>query len=639
MLLLVFVATACLKGDAADPLDPAVPSRIASLDVANSNADDARNADFADSANEPSDAERPASERQVYFGDLHIHSSWSIDAYALGVRAGPAEAYRFAQGEAIPHIGGTPIRLAGPPLDFMALTDHAEYLGVISAISGANRSLLDQPLLRQWLGDDPAEAESAWRRIQRSFGHREAIASLVTKAVVEPAWQEGVALANRNDRPGHFTAFVGFEYSSNPDSQNLHRNVIFRGAKVPARPFSAMDSSNPEDLWRWMDQARSVGDDLLAIPHNSNGSNGLMFARTQFDGQPIDRAWAEQRARNEPIVEVMQIKGQSETHPILSPNDEWANFELAPWRTLDPSLPSQPRGSYLRDALRAGLEIHGSVGVNPFKLGMIGSTDGHNASSPFEEHNYTGKLGSLDATAEIRLAGSIPSATSPGLRPEVGLFWGAAGLAGIWSDANTRADLFDALKRREAFSTSGPRIRVRFFAGWNFSAADANSGIARIGYAGGVPMGGVLPARKSAGSPTFLIAVAKDPLEADLERVQIIKGWTKDGTTREQVYDVACAGKDRPDSVRHRCPNRTRLPDPKSCIPDSTGGAKTFDTWWRDPDFDANERAFYYVRVLQVPTCRWSTHDANRLGVRPSPFVPSMIRERAITSPIWYDPS
>lgn len=589
------------------------------------------------------DADPPAPyQRQVFFGDLHIHSSWSIDAYATGVRSGPDDAYRYAKGESISHISGNAIQLAGPPLDFMALTDHAEYLGVIAATSNPDYPPGAESILAQWLSSDSEVASIAWRKILRSFNRRQAIPELVANEILTSAWQRLIALANHHDRPGLFTAFIGFEYSSNPSAQNLHRNVIFRGASVPDRPFSAMDSVNPEDLWHWMDQARSEGGDLLAIPHNSNGSNGLMFARTRFDGQPIDLAWAEQRMRNEPIVEVIQIKGQSETIPILSPNDEWAAFEMAPWRTIDPSLPSQPVGSYVRDALRAGLLFDAELGLNPFALGMIGSTDGHNASSPFEERNYTGKIGSLDGTPGSRLRGAVPMfpTRSPrALDPQVVTFWSAAGLAGIWADANTRADLFDALRRREAFSTSGPRIRLRFFAGWNFDVRDADLEIARIGYAKGVPMGGNLPKSDSGVAPSFLLAAEKDPLEADLERIQIIKGWTEDGRTHEQVFDVACAGTDVPHPESHRCPNRTKAPDLTTCVPDPTSGAKTFNTWWRDPDFDPAERAFYYVRVLQIPTCRWSTFETNRLGIRPSKIVPAAIRERAISSPIWYEPS
>lgn len=625
LLYLLLAIIGCAEDEPTDPADKvALQSRLEEHDV------------------ETETPDQPAHDRQVFFGDLHIHSSWSIDAFAMGVGAGPAEAYRYAQGKSIPHTSGTPIQLAGPPLDFMALTDHAEYLGVIRAGMDENHPFRAQPLIQQWLGFDEDLALTAWRKIRDSFALREPLPALITNQVLEPAWQELITLANTQNRPGVFTAFVGFEYTSNPGMQNLHRNVIFRSGDVPDRPYSSMDSENPEDLWHWMDDARSKGDDLLAIPHNSNGSNGLMFARTRFDGQPIDRAWADQRIRNEPLVEVIQIKGQSETHPILSPDDEWAGFELAPWLTINPSYPSKPAGSYVRDALKTGLQIQNQTGTNPYALGMIGSTDGHNASSPFEERNYTGKIGTLDDTPQSRLKGSIPTPGGAKLNPNVVTFWGAAGLAGIWADANTRADLFDALRRREAFSTSGPRIRARFFAGWDFEASDAESNVARIGYARGVPMGGVLSSTASDPSgeaPTFLLAAEKDPLEADLERIQIIKGWTKDGDTHEQVFDVACAGSDLPDPESHRCPNRTKAPDLTTCEPDATSGAKTFNTWWRDPAFDPTEHAFYYVRVLQVPTCRWSTYDANRLGVKPSPLVPSAIRERAITSPIWYEPS
>jgi hypothetical protein len=592
------------------------------------------------------DRAKSPEERQAFFGDLHIHSSWSLDAYDAGVRVGPEQAYRYARGESIPHIGGQKIQLAGPPLDFMALTDHAEYLGIIQATSALRHPLHALPLMQDWFRLNGDASVEAWIKIKDSFAKRQALPALATDAVVMPAWRELIDLANQYDQPGVFTAFVGYEYSSNPDSQNLHRNVLFRGANVPARPFSAMDSQNPEDLWKWMDAVRSQGgDDLLAIPHNSNGSNGLMFARTRMDGSPIDLPWAEQRVRNEPIVEVMQIKGQSETLPILSPDDDWAAFEMAPWRTLNPTLVSRPEGSYVRDALKTGLLLRDQIGANPYQLGMIGSTDGHNASSPFEEANYTGKIGTGDATADSRLAWEVSNDPSIEARPSISIHWSAAGLAGIWADANTRADLFDALRRREAYSTSGPRIRVRLFAGWDFSAEDLTSEISQIGYDRGVPMGGTLPVRPidsestNGPAPTFLIAALKDPLEAELERVQIVKGWTENGVAHEQVFDVGCADGAQPDSESDRCPHRAREPDLASCLPDSANGARELRAWWVDPTFEPAQRAFYYVRVLQIPTCRWSTWDAIRLGVKPHPFVPATIQERAITSPVWYDPA
>ncbi len=600
------------------------------------------NSSALDAANE---AATSPEARQAFFGDLHIHSSWSLDAYDAGVRVGPEQAYRYARGESIPHIGGKKIQLVGPPLDFMALTDHAEYLGVIQATTSLQHPLHALPLMQDWFRQNGDSSVVAWKKIRGSFARRQALPALATDAVVMPAWQEIIDLANQYNQPGVFSAFVGYEYSSNPKSQNLHRNVLFRGANVPARPFSAMDSQNPEDLWKWMDSVRARGgDDLLAIPHNSNGSNGLMFARTKRDGSPIDLPWAEQRARNEPIVEVMQIKGQSETLPILSPDDDWAAFEMAPWRTLNPSLASRPKGSYVRDALKTGLLLREQVGANPFELGMIGSTDGHNASSPFEEANYTGKIGVGDSTAARRLAWEVSSDPSIAARPRISIYWSAAGLAGIWADANTRGDVFDALRRREAFSTSGPRIRVRFFAGWNFRKNDLDDEIATTGYRDGVPMGGTLPVMpgepddRDQRAPTFLIAALKDPIEAELERVQIIKGWTDGDVAHERVFDVACADGLAPDPTSHRCPNRAAAPDLSSCAPNSAAGAKTLRAWWRDPEFDPAERAFYYVRVLQIPTCRWSTWDAIRLGVRPHPLVPATIQERAITSPVWYEP-
>lgn len=599
---------------------------------------DAMGGDEPSAAVEPGRAASSPTERQVFFGDLHVHSSASIDAWAAGVRVGPEDAYRYARGEAIDHVSGLPIHLVGPPLDFMALTDHAEYLGVTDATTNLGHVLRRQPLIQSWIGADPGRSGLAWQRIQGTFFERRGLPSLVADAVLVPAWQEVVALADRENRPGVFTAFVGFEYSSNPEGQNLHRNVIFRGDRVPDRPFSAMDSANPEDLWHWMDDARAKGDDLIAIPHNSNGSNGRMFALTKEDGSPIDAAWAETRKRNEPVVEVMQIKGQSETHPILSPNDEWAGYALLPWRTTMPDLPSQPEGSYVRDALKKGLVLKDRLGVNPYAVGMIGSTDGHNASSPFEERNYTGMLGVLDATPESRLAES-PSPIPPHeLVPHPANLWSAAGLAGIWAETNTRADLFDALRRREAFSTSGPRIGVRFFAGWDFEDVDEPSDIARIGYARGVPMGGDLPPGPPGRSPSFLLAALKDPLDADLERIQIVKGWLEDGVAHERVIDVGCADGTAPDPQTDRCRKRAKEPDLSTCRPDPDFGTRELNLGWRDPDFDPSQRAFYYVRVLQVPTCRWSTYDANRLGVPVLKNVPATIQERAITSPIWYEP-
>ncbi len=584
---------------------------------------------------QPGEATNPEL-RQVYFGDLHVHSSWSLDAYAAGVEAIPGDAYRYARGEPIPHVSGQPIKLAGPALDFMALTDHAEYLGLTVAASKPGHPILDQPLIQSWKGEDPTLRRLAWQKIFASYAAREGLPALMMDAIVVPAWRGLVQLANRENRPGVFTSFIGFEYSPNPDGQNLHRNVIFRGSGAPDRPFSAMDSPNPEDLWRWMETTRVSHGDLLAIPHNANGSNGLMFAPRRHDGSPIDAEWAALRQRNEPLAEVIQIKGQSETHPSLSAEDEWADFEIADWRTTRPGLASRPDGSYLRRALAVGLGLESKLGVDPFELGMVGSTDGHNASSPFEERNYTGKIGRTDGTPEARLDWLVPGVGGREPVVSTGTRWSAAGLAAVWADENTREALFDAMRRRETYATSGPRVTVRFFGGWDFAAEEAAGEIARVGYARGAPMGGSLPAAPAAkAAPTFLVAAQRDPLEAELERLQIIKGWWQDGTAHERVYDVACAKGVAPDPATHRCAYAAPEPDLTSCALEPDVGAAQLSAWWRDPDYAASVPAFYYVRVLQVPTCRWSTFDALRLGRPPHPAVPATIQERAITSPIW----
>ena len=583
----------------------------------------------------PVDAASPAS-RQVYFGDLHVHSSWSLDAYAAGVEAIPIDAYRYARGESIPHVSGQPIALAGPPLDFMALTDHAEYLGLTVAASMPGHPVREQPLIRSWKGADPQLRRLAWEKILTSYAAREGLPALQMDEIVMPAWRGLVQLANREYRPGVFTPFIGFEYSPNPEGQNLHRNVIFRGNDAPDRPFSAMDSPDPEDLWRWMDETRARHGDLLAIPHNANGSNGLMFAPRRHDGSPIDAEWAALRHRNEPIAEVIQIKGQSETHPSLSPDDAWADFEIADWRTTQPGLASRPDGSYLRRALEVGLGLEARLGLDPFELGMIGSTDGHNASSPFEESNYTGKIGRTDGTPEARLDWLVPGGTEREPVVSQGTRWSAAGLAAVWADANTREALFDAMRRRETYATSGPRLTVRFFGGWDFEASHAKGEIAAVGYARGTPMGGTLsPAPEADTPPSFLVAAQQDPLEAGLERVQIVKGWWQGDAPHERVYDVACARGTAPDPATHRCAYSAPEPDLATCATAPEAGAAQLSGWWRDPDYDPALPAFYYARVLQVPTCRWSTFDALRLGRPPHEAVPATIQERAITSPVW----
>lgn len=599
----------------------------------------AESGDKSSAENGAQNVPAPSTLRSLYFGDLHVHSGWSFDAYADQVTATPLDAYRYARGEAIDHASGKKIQINGPPLDFMALTDHAEYLGVVRAANNPNHPLAKQPLIRNWTGQNRQVQQNAFRRIRETFQSRKPFPVLIHDSVIQPAWQALIGLANSEYVPGEFTTFIGFEYTSNPEGRNLHRNVLFRGATAPYRPFSAMDSPNPEGLWRWMDDTRAQGHELLAIPHNSNGSDGEMFATRRFDGSATDDAWAALRARNEPVAEVMQIKGQSETHPDLSPDDEWANFSIVDVRTLDPQFKSQPKGSYGRDALKTGLELERALGMNPYRLGFIGSTDGHNASSPFEEDNYTGKIGPSDATPEKRLA---MIETRPGVEPVVSITtrWGSsAGLAGIWAEANTREAIFDAIRRRETFATSGPRIRLRMHASWDAQLVAALIATPNQPETDTVPMGGVLapPIGATPTAPSLAIHAQKDPSEAPLERLQVVKGWLKDGVAHERVIDIACMDGARPDPKSHRCPNAAPKPNLKDCSLAAGVGAADLRATWTDPDYDATQSAFYYARVIQVSTCRWSTFDALRTSQPLNSGVPPWIQERAIGSPIWVE--
>lgn len=538
----------------------------------------------------------------VYFGDLHVHSAFSPDAYIQGTRVSPDDAYRYAKGEAIDHVSGRPIQ-AQRPLDFLAVTDHAEYLGLQEGLFASVAADAPNAAAAAHSGTLPRVFVLMATSMRSGRPHPE----WVDVDASTRAWQEIIAAADRHDAPGRFSTLVGFEWSSTPDGRNLHRNVIFGPGDVyPRVPYSLFDSFDPEGLWQWMDEQRARGSQLLAIPHNSNLSDGTMFSRNDSGGRPIDAAYATARARNEPLVEVTQIKGTSETDPVLSPQDEFADFEI--WATKvgvdgeDRDVKSA--GSYARDALKTGLELNATQGVNPYRFGLIGSTDSHSASSPVEENNYSGK-GIQDTTARMRLV------TSP-IRESV-QSWSASGLAAVWAEENSRAAIYAALERKETYATTGPRISLRFFGGWRYDDALLETpGWVPRAYADGVAMGGDLPARGASGAaPRFLIAALKDPEGANLERLQVVKGWLEDGAAREVVFDVALS--------------------PRT-------GAVELATTWSDPAFDPGVEAFYYVRVLQKPTPRWSTHDAQRLGVDPPADQPVEIQERAFSSPIWYTP-
>ena len=587
-------------------------------------------------------AERTAGynvDRNAYFGDLHVHTTNSSDAFIFNVRATPDDAYRYSLGDAIMHPLGFPIQLRGGPLDFTAVTDHGELLGILPAMIDPNNPMSKLPLAQGIQSTDREAVLTAFYAISRGVRAEGNNSPLRNLDVIRSAWQETVAAAQRNYQPGTFTTFIGYEYTSAPESQNLHRNVIFKSAQVPDRPFSSIESGNPEDLWRWLDEQRDKGMDGLAIPHNSNVSNGLMFQRTDWAGKSFDADYAALRMRNEPLVEITQVKGTSETHPTLSPTDEWAGFELYDTLIATEIVAKKP-GGFVREAYRHGLEFQDASGFNPYKFGLIGSSDTHNAGGPVEEDNYFSKAGMLDGTAERR--GTVPSSMKKNFgetdASETFPQWGASGLAGIWAQENTREALFDAMQRKEAFATSGPRIKVRFFAGFNY-AKDllAEPDMIHKAYQHGASPE-AQRSEQGERNPAFLLWAIRDANSARLQRLQIIKGWMAGGTSHEQVFDVACSDGLAPDRQTHRCPDNGATVDPDDCSFDSARGAEELKTLWQDPTFDPSQEAFYYVRVLENPTCRWSTWDALRAGVAPKSGLPTTIQERAWSSPIWYTP-
>lgn len=585
-------------------------------------------------------------DRNAYFGDLHVHTRYSFDAYIFNVRATPDDAYRYARGESIRHASGYDVRLADAPLDFLAVTDHSEYLGVIPALNEpGSRFAASIPYARDLFSADVSVIQRAFQRVATSIGEGRMLPELFAPDVTRAAWSEIKASADRNYQPGRLTTFVGYEFTSAPGGKNLHRNVIFAGA-APNQPYTAFDAGqNPENLWRWMDAQRSRGAEVLAIPHNMNGSDGMMFERTMWDGKAMDQAYAELRTRNEPLAEMTQVKGTSDTHPLLSPNDEWADFEIMNTYIGADTPITKFEGGYVRDALQTGLAMQAEKGFNPYRFGLIGSSDTHNAAGTFDEKTFFGKVGVMDGVAARR--GSIPAGGKKdwaGFQPGNGNIaryssWGAAGLAGVWAEENTREAIFAALKRKETFATSGPRIRVRFFAGYDFAPGLLRSpSLVSTAYRSGVPMGGDLLARGGR-APKFVVWAMRDPHSNALQRVQVIKGWIEDGKKREAVYDVACSDGLSPGRTTHRCPDNGATVNITDCSVTANKGAAELRTLWSDPAFDARQHAFYYVRVLENPSCRWSTWDAVRNGTPPRPDLKTTIQERAWSSPIWFAPA
>jgi len=570
----------------------------------------------------------PPGERQVYFGDLHLHTSYSADAAASRTGTVPADAYRYAMGEPITYLGKTIRRRA--PLDFLAVTDHAEYLGNVRL---AMQGELEVPG-EGWseLLADRAPGASMFALMGRVVDGIRGIDTpgLTNPALVRDHWMDEIAAAERYNTPGKFTAFVAFEYSPtlSSNSAHLHRNVIFRGPDYPSMPFGATDSMKPEALWAYAEANRKRGIDSLMIPHNSNLSEGLAFQYDDFYGNPMTRAYAENRLRNEPLVEITQNKGTSETLPEISPDDEFADFELLT------SHGGDPRGGYVRPGLQRGLEIADKLGVNPYEYGFVGASDYHSGASSTEEDNFPGGLGLGDAHGDPR---SVISQDSPILgAPLAGL--SASGLTGIWADSNTREALFDAMRRRETFATSGPRMRVRLFAGWGDASAFASKADwAKQAYRWGVPMGGNLAPRASGtGAPTLLVQAARDPKSGNLDRIQIVKLWRKGGKSFERIYDVAWSAGRRMVGGKIE-PVGNTVDAEKATYTNTIGAAELFGTW-TDPDFDPSQRALYYARVLEIPTPRWATYLAKETGIPLKQGTPAWLQERAWTSPVFYTP-
>jgi hypothetical protein len=464
------------------------------------------------------------------------------------------------------------------------------------------------------------------------------IKAFMTPQVAGSVWKDTVRIADENNHPGKFTAFCSYEWTSMPGNRNLHRNIFFREcAKVPPMPYSALDSNHPEDLWKWMDAQRKAGNELLAISHNANLSDGWMYpVDVDTFGWPIDAAWAASRDRNERLVEIKQVKGQSETHPLLSPNDEFAGYEIySGLLGVPPDIGRIDRihGSFARQAYKDGIAMQDTRGYNPYKFGMAGGSDSHNTGSPYRQDNFFGAHAAVDGTIDRRLAGVLLGKTLD-VRLE-----NPGGLTGVWAEENTRASIWDAMYRKETFGVSGPHIKVRFFGGWEYSAdAVSQPDWIKTGYANGVPMGADLPPMKGV-APTFVVWAVKDPTSANLDRIQIIKGWTKNGQSFEKIFDVAWSGDRKPDKWSGRVPAIQSTVDLEEATYTNTVGSTELKTVWTDPEFDASLHAFYYARVLEIPTPRWTLIQAVKAGVPPPDVVPLTGQERAWTSPIWYTPS
>jgi len=587
--------------------------------------------------------------QRVFWGDTHLHTTYSTDAGMIGNRLGPEEAYRFARGEVVVSSTGVRARLQRP-LDFLVVADHAENLGLAPMIAERNPDLLKLEFGKKIAGlvydGKYGDAYALWgdgmsTRQDPLKGQ---------EALTRTMWDRLTAAAEQFNEPGKFTALIGYEWTSSPGGNNLHRNVIFRDDKEKADqviPMSNYDSQDPEDLWAWMQAYEAkTGGRVLAIPHNGNLSNGLMFDDVTFSGKTLDRDYAERRMRWEPIYEVTQMKGDGEAHPSLSPNDEFADYGTWDKGSFgpEPKTPDMLPREYAREALKRGMKYEATLGANPFKFGMIGSTDSHTSLATAEENNYFGKAPPGEPSADPErfqemITGYAQKPGGPDITMRHFQTLGA-GLAAVWARDNTREAIWDALNRKEVYASTGTRLTVRVFAGWDFEAPEVQRpDFAKAGYLRGVPMGGDLRDAPAGKAPTFMIRALRDVDGANLDRIQIVKGWLDSkGELHEQVYDVLCSDK-RAINDQHRCDKPVgNTVDAKTATYTNSIGDALMLAYWKDPAFDPKQRAFYYIRVLEIPTPRWTTYDAAFFGVALPEGVPPTQQERAYTSPIWYTP-
>jgi hypothetical protein len=592
--------------------------------------------------------------RDAYFGETHVHTSYSADAWLFGNRiTDPGDAYKYFKGETIKHPLGFDIKIE-TPIDFAGVTDHSEYVGVIKLANDPSSPISKLPAAQPLIvkQGDPESTNQVFLYALNHLMKGEPVKELLNPDITKTVWDNTVTFAEKANEPGKFTAFCAYEWTSMPNNMNLHRNIFFKDCKhVPQAPFSSLDSTDPSDLWKWMDGQRNAGNELLAISHNANLSDGRMYpTEVDLKGRPIDRAYAEDRMRNEPLIELKQIKGQSETHPLLSPSDEFANYEILSLLLGDPAgrIP-HVIGSYARQALKDGLALEDTKGFNPYKFGFGAAADSHATGVPYRQDNFFGPHAAADGTIEARMSGRLFGGIDPRLES-------TAGLTGVWAEENTRESIFNGIQRKETFAVSGPHIKVRFFGGWNYAETETadqrrefwkfvpewikDRDWVRAAYAQGVPMGGDLkPMPAGDKGPSFAVWAVKDPTSGNLDRIQIIKGWTKSGQSFEKVFDVAWAGDREPDKWTRIVPPIGSTVDIEKATYTNTIGAVELKTVWIDPEFDPSVHAFYYARVLEIPTPRWTTIQAAQLGIAPPDVVPATQQERAWSSPIWYTPT